>query len=141
MERLQLVLHVALLVLLVFNCIISTSLYLKLSNQSVEKDKFYITSNDLRNYRSDCKKPLENYDGVFIYSPSCPFSKRMIPLIEKSNLSWYWVNIVDNNCLSLNLSRFDYRGYVPHFYCFRTNSSHTGSLPEDRFNQWVNQHC
>jgi len=90
-------------------------------------------------WRVDCGNSIENYDAVFIYLPTCPFSMRMKPLVENSDLNWYWINPYDSRCSSINLTKFNFTGFVPHFYCLKTGESHTGALPEEEFNNWINQ--
>jgi len=95
------------------------------------------TSQQFSEWRVDCGNSLENYDAVFIYLDTCPHSQRMKPLVEASKLNWYWINPRDSKCFSLNLSKFNFYGFVPHFYCLKTNQSHTGAMPEDEFKNWT----
>jgi len=140
MERAQLLFNLAVISILLANLFFSYSINLKLSNLTL-KENPAPQPNNPGNFRSDCEKELEGYDGVFVYSPNCPFSRRMIPLVEKSELKWYWINVLDSNCRKFNLTGFDYKGFVPHFYCFRTNSSHTGAMSEERFLNWTRANC
>jgi len=89
-------------------------------------------------WKNDCGKEFsEKYDGVFIYTQGCPHSKMMKPLVIRSNISWYWIDVTSPKCSKLNLTEFGYKGGVPHFYCTRTGESHTGAMREEDFNEWV----
>jgi len=89
-------------------------------------------------WENDCDKELNGeYDGVFIYMATCPHCNRMKPLVEASNMNWYWIDAVDTTCRELNWTKFGFKGFVPHFYCTRTGESHTGAMREEDFNEWV----
>ncbi|MCD6572263.1 MAG: hypothetical protein J7K62_03225 [Thermoplasmata archaeon] len=93
-------------------------------------------------WKNDCSKSFDNksYDGVFIYMSTCPHCTKMKPLVESSDMKWYWIDAVNSTCYSdLNFTKFGFNGYVPHFYCIRTGKSHTGEMSEDLFNEWVRE--
>lgn len=93
------------------------------------------------NWRNDCGKPLDGYDGLFVYMTTCPFSNRMKPLVEKSNLKWYWVDVTSPECRSLNFSKFNFAGFVPHFYCLKSGNFHVGAMTEEQFLNWTKTNC
>jgi len=85
----------------------------------------------------DCNNTIDGYDAVFIYSPSCPHCRKMIPMVESSNIKWYWIYPGNPSCKDINYTRFGFKGYVPHFYCLKNGYNHTGEMTEDMFQEWV----
>jgi len=142
----QILLDIVIISLLAANLYFTFSLNSKLNQALINGEnhtvKFQNNFNSLNlSFKSDCGKEVKGYDGIFIYSPACPFSRRMIPIIEKSKLKWYWANVLDSKCREMNLTEFNYKGFVPHFYCFKTNVSHTGAMSEGRFSNWTASFC
>jgi len=90
-------------------------------------------------FKLDCGKSLDNYDAIFIYVPTCPHCQKMEPLVEKSSIKFYWINPQEVSCAGLNLTKFNFGGYIPHFYCIKTGDFYTGEMPEQDFNTWVNK--
>lgn len=89
-------------------------------------------------WKSDCEKSLNGYGAVFIYLPTCHHCQKMKPLVEEAEIKFYWVNPQNSKCANLNLTEFNFQGFVPHFYCLKTKDSHTGELPKEQFDAWVN---
>jgi len=92
---------------------------------------------ELMNQRNDCDKDVKGYEAVFIYSPTCPHCQKMKPLVSNSSLKWYWVNVYNQTCMSLNLSVFKFEGWVPTFYCLKTGNVHVGEMTQEDFQKWV----
>jgi len=88
-------------------------------------------------WQIDCEKDLNGYDAVFIYLPTCPHCQRMEPLVKSSDLKFYWINVGNPQCSSLNLTEFNFQGFVPHFYCLKNGNSHIGEMPEEQFRNWT----
>jgi len=88
-------------------------------------------------WQVDCGKDLNGYDAVFIYLPTCPHCQRMEPLVKSSELKFYWIDPRLPKCSSINLTKFDFKGFVPHFYCLKNGNSHIGEMPEESFRNWT----
>lgn len=89
------------------------------------------------NWRVDCGNSLDNYDAVFIYSPFCPHSARMKPLVENADIKFYWINPFDSRCSGMNLAQFNYSRFVPHFYCLKSHKFRIGEMSSQDFKKWV----
>ena len=129
---------IALLALNLAVSLVNTAILLTSQNEA--KPQIPSETGEVQEWENDCSKSTEGYDAVFIYMPTCPYSQRMKPLVEKTSdkLKWYWVNVRDPACASLNLTNFKYKGFVPHFYCLKTGEERTGAMSETDFYEWVN---
>jgi hypothetical protein len=138
----QLIFNLIIIVLLLINIYLNFSILSKNQTQQPQNlqqnAQINIQPQTQVSFKNDCNKDLNGYDAIFMYMATCPHCQKMKPLVEKSDLKWYWVNVEDPNCYKLNFTRFNFQGYIPHFYCLKTNSSYTGEMPESAFEEWVN---
>ena len=131
---------IALLVLNIAVSLVNTAILLAPRNETKPQPQILSETGEVQEWRNDCSKSTEGYDAVFIYMSTCPYSRRMKPLVENASdeLKWYWINVRDPACASLNLTEFKYKGFVPHFYCLKTGEERTGAMSETDFYEWVN---
>jgi len=139
--QLSTILLLLLIILSITQIVLLHQLSVQLLTIAIQQPNHNPENIQISNWKNDCGKPLEGYDGLFVYMTTCPFSNRMKPLVEKSNLKWYWVDVRDPKCKNINLSKFNYSGYVPFFYCFKTGSYHVGAMPEEQFINWTKTNC
>jgi len=93
-------------------------------------------------WKDDCNFELDSsYDAIFVYWDRCPHCNNMKPFVNNSTIKFYWINAVDDRCLSkVNLSQYGYMGYVPFFACLRKNMSYTGEfIPIEKFYNWTEE--
>jgi hypothetical protein len=136
----QLIFNIVVISLLLINIYLNFSLLSKIQPKSqlqVQNSQTNLQPQTQVSFKNDCNKNLNGYDAVFMYLTTCPHCQKMEPLVEKSSLNWYWINVQDPNCYKLNFTEFKYQGYIPHFYCLKTGSWYTGEMPEEDFENWV----